>query len=114
MPLRLGCFRMMSCAWVKAVVGLSLSYSIATIFMFGYFFISAKNPAWRASVVEMPGLTLMTATSPLSLANFAMASAAAAPPCVLFEVMADFSREESEIVVSTEITGILASVYWRI
>ena len=94
--------------WLSAVVALSLLYSVATTLMFGYFFISAMKPACRASVVEMPGLTLSTATSPLSCASLAIVSAAAAPPCALLEVIAAVSRLVSLIVVSTAITGMPA------
>ncbi len=57
----------------------------------------------------MPGVTLSTATSPLSCASFAMVSAAAAPPCALFEVMALVQhRLVSLMVVSTAMTGMPA------
>src|SRR5216117_2647916 len=51
--------------------------------MFGYFFSSAAKPSRRWSVVLMPGLTQIAATSPDLPIAFASASAAALPPAGL-------------------------------
>src|SRR5436189_5024532 len=51
--------------------------------MFGYFFNSAAKPSRRWSVVLIPGLTLIAATSPDWPIAFASAAAAALPPAGL-------------------------------
>src|SRR5262249_34293919 len=52
--------------------------------MFGYFFSCAAKPSRLWSVVLMPGLTLIAATSPDFPIAFASATAAALPPAGLF------------------------------
>src|SRR5881398_2582946 len=77
--------------------------------MFGYFFSCAAKPSRRWSVVLIPGLTLIAATSPdLSIA-FASASAAALPPAGL-SVETFVSAIGFVMNVSTVATGIPALI----
>src|ERR1700739_1624585 len=87
-PDKLGCAAMSASTWLAAVDELSLSYWTGSTVMFGYLaFISASKPAMRASVVLMPGFTLMTATVPLPPICAARLSAASLPPATLLVVM---------------------------
>ncbi len=73
--------------------------------MFGYLaFISAVKPAIRASVVLMPGFTLMMATVPLPPICPARLSAASLPPPVLSLVMCETATDGSVVDVSTNTT----------
>src|SRR5437763_8329894 len=77
--------------------------------MFGYFFSCAAKPSRRWSVVLIPGLTLIAATSPdLSIA-FASASAAALPPAGL-SVETFVNAIRFVMNVSTVATGIPALI----
>jgi len=51
--------------------------------------ISASKPATRASVVDTPLATLITATVPLPLSRLPSVSAASRPPAALFEEIRD-------------------------
>lgn len=72
--------------------------------MSGYFFISSVKPLIRASVVETPGLTLMTIAEPFSFISLASASAATRPPFSLSDEIRVIPIEESVTVVSTRAT----------
>src|ERR671924_1906004 len=77
--------------------------------MFGYFFSSAAKPSRRWSVVLIPGLTLIAATSPDLPIAAASASAAALPPAGL-SVETFVNAIGLEMNVSTVATGIPALI----
>src|SRR5216110_3207868 len=77
--------------------------------MFGYFFNSAAKPSRRWSVVLIPGLTLIAATSPDLPIAFASASAAALPPAGL-SVETFVNAIFFVMKVSTVATGIPALI----
>src|SRR6201992_1305110 len=101
-PLRSGWAAMSLATWLAAVAELSLSYWTDSTLTFGYLaFISALKPAMRASVVLMPGLTLMTATVPLAPIRWATVSAAMLPPAGLAEVIRETPSVGSAAEAST-------------
>src|ERR671924_452491 len=77
--------------------------------MFGYFFSSAAKPSRRWSVVLIPGLTLIAATSPDLPIAAASASAAALPPAGL-SVETFVNAIGLEMNVSTVATGMPAEI----
>src|SRR5439155_14003892 len=83
MPLRFGCPARSAEVCLAALVWSSLQYWTPRYFTFGYFLSSVAKPSRRWSVVLMPGLTLMAATSPERPMAFTRASAAALPPAGL-------------------------------
>src|ERR1700742_2559934 len=110
-PLRSGWAAMSLATWLAAVAELSLSYWTDSTLTFGYLaFISALKPAMRASVVLMPGLTLITATVPLPPIWLPRLSAAILPPPVLSEVIRETPSEVSLDEVSTN--TILVPALW--
>src|SRR5207237_6549850 len=83
MPFRFGCPARSADVWFDALVWSSLQYCTPRYLTFGNFFSSAANPWLRWSVVLMPGLTLIAATSPEPPIALTSASAAALPPARL-------------------------------
>ena len=79
----------------------------------GVFLISSSKPLARASVVEMPGLTLMTSTEPLPPVSSARLRAASRPPSSLSEAISDSaSSAPFSVVVSTNTSLIPAALAW--
>src|SRR5215216_5604307 len=91
----------MEAAWV----GSSLQYSVPRYSMFGYSFIASSKPSFLWSVVEMPGLTLMTRTLPSSPICLARASPACLPPSSLSEEILASAISSFSMVVSTSTTA---------
>src|SRR5919197_4949241 len=83
MPFRFGCPARSADVCLAAFVWSSLQYWTPRYFTFGYFFSCVAKPSRRWSVVLMPGLTLIAATSPEPPMAFTRASAAARPPAGL-------------------------------
>ena len=77
--------------------------------MSGYVAICSSKPCWRRSVVEMPGLTLITITVPSPPIISASASAAATPPPKLSEAIREAPIASSLTTVSTRITWMPSS-----
>jgi hypothetical protein len=88
MPLRSGFLASAALVTAAAFAASSSSYSWPTYVRPSSLAPSAK-PLPRASVVEMPGLTLTTKTLPLPPMSFASAAAAALPPPSLSEAICD-------------------------
>ena len=102
MPTRSGCAAKVEVTICAALAGVSPSYWAGSTVMFGYLAaISSLSPLCRASVVEMPGLTLTTITVPLAPTRLASASGASLPPSSLSEEIRETARELSVTVVST-------------
>src|SRR6201995_800963 len=110
-PDRSGWAEMSLDTWLAAVAALSLSYWVASTLTFGYLaFISLAKPWMRASVVLMPGFTLMTATVPLPPICWPRLSAATLPPPTLSVLIRDTPSEAALAVVSTKMS--LVPAFW--
>ena len=83
--------------------------SVPMYSMSGYVAICSSKPCWRRSVVEMPGLTLITITVPSPPISSASASAAATPPPKLSDAIRDAPIDSSLTTVSTRITWMPSS-----
>ena len=113
MPTRSGWAARAAVALEAAISGLSLEYSWPMYLRPGVFLISSSNPLARASVVEMPGLTLMTRTEPLPPVSSARVRAASRPPSSLSEAISDSaSSAPFSVVVSTNTSLIPAALAW--
>jgi hypothetical protein len=105
MPFRSGLDRRVAVVIDAALTGSSLQYSVPRYSMFGYFFIASSKPCFLWSVVEIPGVTLITITLPSSPISFARASPASMPPLTLSEEILATAISSFLMVVSTRTTG---------
>src|SRR6266536_2934902 len=109
MPFGFRCAARSADVCLAAFVWSSLQYWTPRYFTFGYFLSSDAKPSRRWSVVLMPGLTLMAATSPEPPIAFTRASAAARPPAGLS--VETFVKAIGFVMnVSTVATGIPALI----
>ncbi len=100
MPARSGFFASCALAIAAAFAGSSSLYSIPT-YSRPSFLASSSKPCARASVVEMPGFTLLTKTLPLPPISSASTLAASRPPASLSDAICDTARSACSSVVST-------------
>src|SRR6266508_2264572 len=108
-PFMFGCAFRSADVRLVALVWSSLQYWVPRYLTLGYFFSSFSKPCWRWSVVLMPGLTLIPATSPEPPIALTSASAAARPPARL-SVETLLNASGFVMKVSTVITGMPAAI----
>src|SRR5439155_12751598 len=108
-PFRFGCPASSADVSFDAFVWSSFEYWIPRYLTLGYFFSRATKPSRRWSVVLIPGLTLIAATSPEPPIAFTSASAAAFPPARL-SVETFVNAIGFVMNVSTVATGIPALI----